>query len=160
MATQGSWPSIAFIIWRYKADYRLPTGETYTFTTASACDGTLITTRKILTAGKLIRFKKMRKLKLFSFNCSFYKKKKAHCIPTKVTFSSGSVSYTMDVKTSTYYPTFGSMFSVYLGLHNKTSIVNSGTYSAPTIKVTVSEQRLVSKEIIFIIIIILVDNPV
>ena len=51
-ATQGSWPSIAFIIWRYKADYLLPTGVTVTVTTSSSCDGTLITTRKILTAGK------------------------------------------------------------------------------------------------------------
>jgi hypothetical protein len=51
VATQGSWPSIAFIIWRYKADYLLPSGQTYSYQTASACDGTLITTRKILTAG-------------------------------------------------------------------------------------------------------------
>jgi hypothetical protein len=56
VATQGSWPSIAYIRWNYKADYRLPTGVTVTYTSpTSSCDGTLITTRKILTAGKQIR---------------------------------------------------------------------------------------------------------
>ncbi len=54
VATQGSWPSIAYIIWSYKAKYLLPTGVTVTITTSSLCDGTLITTRLILTAGKHI----------------------------------------------------------------------------------------------------------
>jgi len=58
VATQGSWPSIAYIIWNYKADYTLPSGVTVTYTApGSSCGGTLITTRKILTAGKLIRYK-------------------------------------------------------------------------------------------------------
>ena len=52
VATQGSWPSIAYIEWRYKADFLLPSGQIYPYKYASACDGTLITTRKILTAGK------------------------------------------------------------------------------------------------------------
>jgi hypothetical protein len=75
-----------------------------------------------------------------------------------VRFTYLGVSYTGDVKTNSYYPTFGSMFSVYLGLHDKTSIVNSGTYSAPTIKVTVSEQRLVSKENLFLLSLLLIKK--
>ena len=52
-ATQGSWPSIAYIEWNYKANYSMPDGETYTYTAPMfPCGGTLITTRIILTAGK------------------------------------------------------------------------------------------------------------
>ena len=52
VANQGSWPSIAYIRWTYRGDYTLPTGVTVTASAGSACDGTLISTRKILTAGK------------------------------------------------------------------------------------------------------------
>jgi len=52
------------------------------------------------------------------------------------------------VAPNSYYPTYGSMFSVYLGLHDKTSIENSGTYSAQTIKVDVAEQRIVRNKFI------------
>ena len=53
VATQGSWPSIAYIRWGYKANYKLPTGVIVTFTSGYiSCDGTLISTRKILTAGE------------------------------------------------------------------------------------------------------------
>jgi len=52
VANQGSWPSIAYIRWNYRGDYTLPTGVTVTASVWSACDGTLISTRKILTAGK------------------------------------------------------------------------------------------------------------
>ncbi len=56
------------------------------------------------------------------------------------------MSYTGAVITNAYYPTYDSMFAVYLGLLDKTSIVNSGTYSSPTVKVNVAEQRVVSLE--------------
>ena len=53
VATQGSWPSIAYIRWSYKANYKLPTGVTVAYTSGYiSCDGTLISTRKILTAGE------------------------------------------------------------------------------------------------------------
>ncbi len=54
VATQGSWPSIAYIIRSYKADYLLPSGQIYRYNVRFSCDGTLITTRLILTAGKHI----------------------------------------------------------------------------------------------------------
>jgi len=53
VANQGSWPSIAYIRWNYRGDYTLPTGVTVTASAGFACDGTLISTRKILTAGKI-----------------------------------------------------------------------------------------------------------
>ena len=83
-----------------------------------SCDGTLIDTRKILTA--------------------------AQCIPTAVVFYYGGVTYSGPVYLNTFYPTIGSRFSVYLGVYNKNSIVTKGTYSSPTVKVTVSDQRIVS----------------
>ncbi len=48
------------------------------------------------------------------------------------------------VTPNAYYPTYGSMFSVYLGLHDKTSIVNTGTYAPPTVKVDIAEQFIVN----------------
>jgi hypothetical protein len=52
VANQGSWPSIAYFTWNYKGDYILPTGVTVTVTANQvSCQGTLISTRKIITAG-------------------------------------------------------------------------------------------------------------
>ena len=119
VAIQGSWPSIAFMQWNFKGNYLLPTGVIVTVTAYTvSCDGTLIDTRKILTA--------------------------AQCIPTAVVFSYGGVTYSGPIFLNSYYPTIGSRFSVYLGVTNKKSIVTMGTYSSPTIKVTVSDQRIVS----------------
>ena len=49
-----------------------------------------------------------------------------------------------EVYLNSYYPTYGSMFSVYLGLHDKTSIDNTGTYAPPTVKVDIAEQFIVN----------------
>jgi secreted trypsin-like serine protease len=51
-ASQGSWPSIAFVQWDYKGVFLLPTGVKVMVTVVDYCGGTLISTRKILTAGK------------------------------------------------------------------------------------------------------------
>jgi secreted trypsin-like serine protease len=112
IANQGSWPSIAYISWNYKAYYQLPTGVIVLVTASKQCDGTLIATNKVLTA--------------------------AHCIPTSVRFSYGGVTYVGPVFANSFYPTLASSYSVFLGLQDKTSIVTSGTYSAPTVKSTVS----------------------
>ena len=68
---------------------------------------------------------------------------KANCIPNQLYFRYNGVDYSVPVTLNSYYPTYGSMFSVYLGLHDKTSIENSGSYSAPTVKMNVAEQRIV-----------------
>jgi hypothetical protein len=56
------------------------------------------------------------------------------------------VIYVGEVKPNSFYPTYGSMFSLYLGLHDKTSIVTSNTHTEPTVKVTVAEQVIVSNK--------------
>jgi hypothetical protein len=63
-ANQGSWPSIAFITWSYKAYYSLPTGVTVLVSTGSRCDGTLISTTKVLTAGKKWKFSNLNNFKM------------------------------------------------------------------------------------------------
>ena len=61
VANQGSWPSIAYVNWKFEGDFLLPTGVTVTVTTGTySCGGTLISTRKILTAG-IFYFRKIRK---------------------------------------------------------------------------------------------------
>ena len=84
----------------------------YTF-----CDGTLISTRQVLTA--------------------------AHCIPTAITFMYMGVTYTIPIITNNYYPTMESMLAVYLGVHNISSIQNDGTFTAPTVQMSVMEARKV-----------------
>ncbi len=51
VANRGSWPSIAFVSWNYKASYTLPTGVTVIITTGSNCGGTLIARNRVLSAG-------------------------------------------------------------------------------------------------------------
>ena len=53
MANQGSWPSIGYLTFVYTFDQLLQTGVTITLrvTKSSLCDATLISTRKVLTAG-------------------------------------------------------------------------------------------------------------
>ncbi len=112
-AVPGSWPSIAYIMFNYKSNYLLPIGVTVLVTAQSYCAGTLISTRKILTA--------------------------AHCIPTSITFTYLGKTYTGSVTPNTFYPTFASMFFVYLGVHNRSSLINSGTFTAPTIRMSVQD---------------------
>ena len=77
-----------------------------------ACGGTLISPSVILTAG--------------------------HCIPRStisLTDYSTNLEYSVEIKPNSFYPTLESMFSIYLGLQNKSSIENDEIYAEPTIKV-------------------------
>ena len=60
VANQGSWPSIAYVDWKFKGNFLLPTGVTVIATSGASCGGTLISTRKILTAG-IFDFRNIRK---------------------------------------------------------------------------------------------------
>jgi hypothetical protein len=74
----------------------------------------------------------------------FTKNKKANCVPKAVRFTYGGVTYTGNVFLNSFYPTYASSFTVFLGLHDKTSLVTTGTYSAPTVKSSVSNVVVVS----------------
>ena len=75
VANQGSWPSIAFVSWNYKAQYRLPTGVTVTVSTGSNCGGTLIATDKVLTAGSYLKHLERKAFVHFNFKSkSFFLK--------------------------------------------------------------------------------------
>ena len=109
----GSWPSIAYLVWRYKSTFLLPNGVSLTYSFSAACGATLIARDTLMTA--------------------------AHCVPATVSFTYAGSKYTYPVTTNSYYPTQASMFEAYLGLQDKTSISFSGTYSAPTVKVDISK---------------------
>ncbi len=57
----------------------------------------------------------------------------AHCIPKTVRFTYNSIIYTTSVEPNQYYPTYGSMYSVSLGVQDKS------TSSSTTIEVGVGE---------------------
>ena len=117
VAVPNSWPSIAYVVWSYRGNFLLPTGVTVTVSGHAYCDGTLISTRKVLTA--------------------------AHCLPTSISFTYLGVTYTGAVTTNSYYPTIESMLAVYLGVYNKSSIAN-GIVTPPAIQMSVLVARKVS----------------
>lgn len=108
-AVSHSWPSIAYVLFKYKKDIIIGSSK-YTYSFTAACGGTLIDRRTIITAG--------------------------HCIQTSVNYKYGSQSFTTAVTNNSYYPTYGSMFNVYLGLQDKSTINND---ISPAVKVAVSQ---------------------
>ena len=98
-AIPNSWPSMAYVKFNYKATFLSPQGVKLTYTFSSSCGGTLITRNKVLTA--------------------------AHCIPSSVIYNYNGHDYEGTVKPNSFYPTMESMFTIYLGLQDKTTIINN-----------------------------------
>ena len=109
-AVSHSWPSIAYVLFKYKKDIIIGSSK-YTYSFTAACGGTLIDRRTIITAG--------------------------HCIQTSVNYKYGSQYFATAVTNNSYYPTYGSMFNVYLGLQDKSTINNDDI--SPAVKVAVSQ---------------------
>ncbi len=62
----------------------------------------------------------------------------AHCIQEEISVQLDSTSYTVKVVPNSYFPTMGSMYQIYLGLHDNTAALN-GNNPYPGKKVLVKQ---------------------
>lgn len=58
--------------------------------------------------------------------------------------------YQGNVEPNSFYPTIESMYTIFLGLHDKSSLDRDGTYSPPTVKMNVSKVVVVNNANIFL----------
>ena len=113
-AAPYSWPSLAYIEFNYKAQIRIKKHYWKTFPIRASCGGTLIDRVTILTV--------------------------AHCIQTTLTVTYEDKVYFVNVKPNSYFPTYESMFKIYLGIQNLSTIV--GLSSKITINHSYSDSAL------------------
>ncbi len=117
-AVAYSWPSAVYITFNYKALVSLKgTGSVITLTTSASCGGILIDSNTILTA--------------------------AHCIIDQISFSFNSFEYDYTVQANQFYPTTESMYTVYLGLYNRSN-TNLDALPPPAIRMSISKITMVS----------------
>ena len=108
-ATAYSWPSIVYLRFSYTRDV-VQSGRMATLTFNSACGGTLIDRRTVLTAG--------------------------HCIVKEVSYTDNGQKITVPVETNAYHSSYESMFTLYAGLQDKTSVTN---LQYPAVKLSASK---------------------
>ena len=95
-----SWPSIAIIIFSYKATV-LVGGSYQTISESTLCGGSLLDLTTVLTA--------------------------AHCIVTQISYTYNGKTYNYKVVPNQYYPTIGSMYTVYLGIYDRSNLNSPGS---------------------------------
>jgi hypothetical protein len=100
-AVPYSWPALAFIVFDYKVNETMPDGIVEEVWSTYTCGGTLITPDTILTAG--------------------------HCIMKTVDYDYNNQTLNFNVTTNSWYPTFESMYTVYLGFQNVAGIADGDT---------------------------------
>ena len=115
-AVPYSWPSMIYLTFSYRRTVDIGDGKATIYTFNSFCGGTIIDRKTILTAG--------------------------HCIIDTVDYTDINGNYqTVPVETNSYNPTIGSMYSVYVGLYDKSSINN---LQYPAVKMSVDKVKRVS----------------
>jgi secreted trypsin-like serine protease len=111
-AVANSWPSTAYVLFSYGDNVYLPEyGRTVFISRNYVCGGTLIDKTTIVTA--------------------------AHCIYTSISFTYGITNYKLQVKPNSFYPTIASMYKVYLGLQDASSI-SSRQLKSPAVQMNVA----------------------
>jgi hypothetical protein len=99
-----SWPSAVYISFNYEGYFFLEDFKRFIYVNRSRkflCGGTLIDKKTILTA--------------------------SHCIQTTVSLVYNRTEYTFPITFNKLYPTFGSMYKVYLGVHNRSTGIDHET---------------------------------
>ena len=91
-----SWPAHALVIQTYKRRYKFPDNKQFDITVQFQCGGTLISQYSILSA--------------------------AHCKSSQFTYTYSSVTYTIPIEFNTNYPTWESMYKIYVGIQSRSAL--------------------------------------
>ena len=106
------------VVFNYTFDFTYM-GRLNKKTVYSTCGGTLIDNGRVITA--------------------------AHCFVQDMSFSFNGTNIPVKVRPNLYHPTFSTMYTIYLGLHNLTSVMVDPSNIFPAVAVPIKNFKLVFK---------------